>query len=319
MTGLRVSEKGSNVVKSFEGCPLRAYYCSAGVLTIGWGNTNADPTVKEVLGGPITPGMTITQAQADEMFDRSLQNRYRPAVLKALGGDNQRWIDAGTCFHYNTGAVSRASWPKSLKAGDLSQARASLMSWNKGGGKVLAGLTRRRAREWAIIEHGDYGPEGEGRKRKTSAGRVVPAGTGFLDKGDTGPEVKELQGQLVALGLLPKGSETGTFDDATHAAVLKFQGSHPQLTKDGVVGPATKSALVRATSLNSKVGGAVGKIGGAGGASGGLAAGTAGLGVAKIILISTGIVVVGVLIYLAWKYQDELKARINRARGKEVS
>jgi lysozyme len=319
MTDLLVSEKGMNVVKAFEGCPLRAYYCSAGVLTIGWGNTNADPTVMEVLGRPITPGMTITQEQADRMFEISLQRRYRPAVVAVLGSANkQEYIDAGTCFHYNTGAVKRASWPKSLLAGDMTQAKASLLSWNKGAGKVLAGLVRRRAREWAIISTGDYGPEGVGKKRKTSSGRVVPEGTGFLDKGDSGPEVKELQGWLIQLGLLPKGSDSGTFDDATFVAVCKFQGGHPQLTRDGVVGPATREALRRAVALQSKAGGTIGKVGGSGTAVGTATGAAFSVPIAKVILISTAVVVVGVLIYLAWKYKDEVMARVNRALGREV-
>lgn len=315
-----MSDKGLNVTRSFEGCSLRAYYCPAGKLTIGRGNTNADPTVKEVLGKPITPGMVITQAQADELFDKSIQKRYMPAVVSVLGSTGkQEYLDVGGDFHYNTGAVKRASWPKALVKGDMAATRASLMSWNKGGGKVLAGLTRRCQRRVAIIERGDYGPEGKGSTRVLSTKAVAAEGTGMLDKGDQGPEVAEVQAQLVHLGLLKAPFQNGTFDDPTDAAVRAFQASHPNLGKDGVVGPATKAALTRDVALGTKATGATVKVGGGGSAVGTAAGVGAGIGVAKVILISTGLVVVGVLLYLAWQYKDELKARVNRATGREVA
>ena len=36
---MRISEEGKDLIKSFEGCRLNAYKCSAGVPTIGYGNT----------------------------------------------------------------------------------------------------------------------------------------------------------------------------------------------------------------------------------------------------------------------------------------
>ena len=58
---MRTSSKGVSLIKSFEGCRLKAYKCPAGVWTIGYGHTAG---VKE--------GDTITQEQADEYLRNDL-------------------------------------------------------------------------------------------------------------------------------------------------------------------------------------------------------------------------------------------------------
>ena len=50
-------------------------------------------------------------------------------------------------FHYNTGAIARATLTKRHVAGDFAGAAAEFARWNRAGGRVLGGLTRRRAAE----------------------------------------------------------------------------------------------------------------------------------------------------------------------------
>jgi GH24 family phage-related lysozyme (muramidase) len=57
-----------SIIKKFEGCYLKAYKCPSGVLTIGYGITNAD---KSITGTEITENLTITQSQADEWLKTS--------------------------------------------------------------------------------------------------------------------------------------------------------------------------------------------------------------------------------------------------------
>jgi len=74
---------------------------------------------------------------------------------------------------------------------------------------------------------------------------VAPAQTTVLKKGATGPEVAALQNQLVGLGYW-LGEPDGVFDEDTRHAVIAFQ-KLSGLSRDGVVGPATRSALDTAT------------------------------------------------------------------------
>jgi lysozyme len=323
---LTTSDPGVNVIKSFEGVALRAYRDSVGVWTIGYGLTNFDKN----LPWKVQAGLTITMQEAVDWLHKSLADNYEPAVRKALPNATQPQFDAGTSFHYNTGAITKASWPKNLNAGDMGAARSSILSWNKAGGNVLAGLTRRRKREWAMIETGDYGPEGKstsgvlitknednGSSTGSTPKPTTPAGPGMLGRNDTGVEVKELQDQLTKLKLLPSGSSSGTFDDATWLAVLKFQGSHKQLTRDGVVGPATRNAILRDLQATGKAPVAAQVAVGAA-ISAGAAWKAVGAKVALGIVGVTGFVLVAGALYIGWHYRDELGARFNRLIGRTV-
>lgn len=331
---MQTSELGLNVIRSFEGRALRAYKDAVGVVTIGYGSTNYDPAIKRLLGRSLRMGDSITAEQAEELFVNSIRTGYEPAVGKALTNPTQPQFDAGTGFHFNTGAIAKASWPKALNRGDMAQAKASILSWNKAGGRVLSGLTRRRKREWAMIESGDYGPEGhtgpveigvDGRltgKVMSAPGSAptlstAPSSPGMLKKGDTGPYVSDLQEWLVALGYL-KGKPTGSFDDATEAAVEKFQGHHPNLTKDGIVGPATRNALARDLDMRDKSKDVTKKVA-VGIGFGSAAWGTFSAAVGKALLVSAGVLGVLVLAYIAFKYRDEIRGLVNRMFHREVA
>jgi len=106
--------------------------------TIGWGAT----------GAGIRRGTIWTQKQADDWFDRHIQ-RYAADVAKAIGDapTTQEQFDALVSFHYNTGAIGRATLTEKHKAGDYAGAAAEFGKWNRAGGRVMAGLTRRRKAE----------------------------------------------------------------------------------------------------------------------------------------------------------------------------
>lgn len=141
---MRTSDKGIALLHEFEGCRLTAYPdpgTGGDPWTIGWGTTRIN-------GRPIPPGTKITQARADELFREQLV-QYEADVLKAIGDTptTQAQFDALVSFHYNTGAISRASLMKQHRAGAYGAAAAGFAAWNRAGGRVMAGLTRRRAAE----------------------------------------------------------------------------------------------------------------------------------------------------------------------------
>lgn len=335
---MQTSNIGLNVIRSFEGRALRAYQDSVGVWTIGYGNTNMDANaVREF--GKIARGKTITPEQAERVFVQSIRTGYEPAVEAVLGKGTQPAFDAGSSFHYNTGAIKKAGWPGALMRGDKALARTSLMSWNHAGGSVLAGLTRRRAREWAMCDTGNYGPEGkegpldlETHRQLPPVGAVDPVGAppvvpvhptpestnsrvpGLLQLGDTGEQVAEVNGYLVTLGRLQHGGST--FDSTTLAAVKKYQGEHPNLTTDGLIGPATLASLQRDIKLNGaskKTVQATTLIAGAG-----TAAAALGLATLKVVLITAGIAGGAGLIFIVLNHRTELQTLWNRLLGKQV-
>mgnify|MGYP002651285685 FL=1 len=312
-----VSPKGIAVVKSFEGRALKAYRDVVGVWTIGYGNTNHDAFAVSYLGRQIGEGLTITEEQADFLLVESLRRNYTPAVVKAMPGARQQDTDAGASFHYNTGAIGRATWVKHWLAKNFASMTPALLSWNKAGGKEYAGLTRRRKRENAIIVSGDYGPEGvakppvlgaDGRVKKEAPAPV--AMPGLLSRGDHGPEVREVKESLALLGFKVDPA-TDLFDTATEAAVVSFQKAHKQLTVDGVVGPATRAAIQREADAKRKLGNTA-KAGGAAGTGAGAdqLAHDAWLPTWSLWLMAA--VFVGAVAWFAWQYRDEISAFARR-------
>lgn len=137
----KVSPQGIDLVKRFEGCELEAYPdpgTGAAPWTIGWGAT----------GPGIGRGVSWTQAQADARLEQDLA-KFAAEVADAIGDapTTQRQFDALVSFHYNTGAIARATLTKKHIAGDYEGAAKEFARWNRAGGRVLAGLTRRRAAE----------------------------------------------------------------------------------------------------------------------------------------------------------------------------
>lgn len=137
---MHISDKGLDLIKRFEGFRDTAYLCPAGVWTIGYGHTH---DVKE--------GDTISQDKAEELLREEVAAKYEPIV--AANTDSleltQGQFDALVSFVYNVGAYNfeTSHLLTHLKAGDIEGAAAQFERWNRAGGKVLDGLTARRAAE----------------------------------------------------------------------------------------------------------------------------------------------------------------------------
>lgn len=139
-----ISSKLRELVKHFEGCKLTSYVCSAGHNTIGYGNTFYENGVK------VKPGDKITQQRAEELLDVILIKFVQQTneLIKSNVNQNQR--DALTDFAYNCGVgnLRSSTLLKKVNADPNDKTiRDEFMKWNKGGGKVLNGLTRRREAE----------------------------------------------------------------------------------------------------------------------------------------------------------------------------
>ncbi|WP_082238815.1 lysozyme [Niameybacter massiliensis] len=141
---MRISKVGIDLIKSFEGCYLKAYKCPAGVWTIGWGTTEPINGIKP------HEGMVITQKQADDLLIKNLKS-YENAVNKYVTYSklNQNQYDALVSFTYNcgAGALQKSDLLNRINKGDVLGTADEFLRWNKGGGKVLPGLVRRREAE----------------------------------------------------------------------------------------------------------------------------------------------------------------------------
>ena len=160
-----IGDAGIALIKRFEGCArlrrdgLVGAYPDPGTggdpWTIGWGATGLDDQTGHEHGNRIGPSTVWTQAQCDARLASDLRH-YASDVAQAIDGapTTQAQFDALVSFHYNPGAIHRATLTKKHKAGDYEGAVAEFARWKHGGGRVLKGLVRRRAEEAKLYASG---------------------------------------------------------------------------------------------------------------------------------------------------------------------
>jgi lysozyme len=141
---MQLNEKGKDLIKFYEGCKLVAYKCSAAKDTIGYGNTFYED------GKSVKPGDKISQERANELFEiiaKEFADKVAPLVKSSVT-PNQ--FAALTSFAYNAGIgnLKSSTLLKKVNANPNDPTiDLEFKKWDKGGGKVLAGLTKRRASE----------------------------------------------------------------------------------------------------------------------------------------------------------------------------
>ena len=144
---MKVSDACVQLVKTFEGLSTTAYKCPAGVLTIGYGHTRG-----------VEKDQVITEKQATALLMSDLA-AVGAGVERILGDitGTQNEFDALCSFAFNlgTGNLRKSTLLKQLKAGDRNAAAQEFLKWNKAGGRVMPGLTRRRKAEKRLFETPD--------------------------------------------------------------------------------------------------------------------------------------------------------------------
>lgn len=296
---MQTSAKGIADLEAEEGVVLRAYLCPAGKWTIGAGLTAASGVVKP------KAGMQITRAEATNLLQRALRERYEPTVADAMSAAKQHEFDAGVSFHFNTGAIRRASWVTLWrKRAGRDAIKAKLLLWTKGGGKVLPGLVKRREREAAMLLDGVYSFSV---KHEVSAPAADARASWALSL--TLEERKAASAALKSLGY-----DIGLTLAAPYASVIRqFQRDHG-LTVDGIIGRATLSTLQRRIDAKARAVPAVGvpAVAASGTATGAWDA-VSGMAVPDSVVIA-GAAAFG--LWTAYRYRDVIAAKVqNRASG----
>lgn len=134
----KISQEGVDLIKSWEGCRLKAYRCPAGVWTIGYGHTHS-----------AMDGLRITYDRAEELLKQDLQ-RFEKAITTLVKVPlTQNHFDALVSFAYNVGieAFRNSTLLKLLNQKNYLLAADQFDRWTKVGKKTLPGLVSRRAEE----------------------------------------------------------------------------------------------------------------------------------------------------------------------------
>ena len=140
---MKINDDGFNLIKSFEGCKLKAYQDIVGVWTIGYGHT----------GSVAGSGVEIDQATADALLCDDLA-RIEQGVEKRLKVKvNENQFSSLVCLAFNIGLGNFGSSTllKLLNTGDFKGAADQFLRWNKAKGIVISGLTRRRKAEQSLF------------------------------------------------------------------------------------------------------------------------------------------------------------------------
>jgi len=135
-----INAEGLAIIKKYEGCSLKPYYCPAGVATIGFGHTRS-VTMKDA---------PITKEEAEELLKRDVEE-FEDGVLALVSYEklHTNQLSALVSFAYNLGlgSLKRSTLLRLLNESRPLEASGQFLRWNKAGGKVLRGLTKRRESE----------------------------------------------------------------------------------------------------------------------------------------------------------------------------
>lgn len=190
----KLNEASEQLIKQWEACILFAYDDFdppsnrrrikagdkiKGTLTIGYGHTGPD----------VRPGMTITQAQAEDLFDQDVGKAAAVVERNVKVDLNDNQFGALTAFVHNIGPTqfNSSTLLKKLNAGDYDAVPSELMKWVKSKGKRMQGLVNRRSAEAGLWAKGSFvqsaGSPVDKQRAPLINGKVVSTGTAFLSAG----------------------------------------------------------------------------------------------------------------------------------------
>lgn len=133
-----INQEGLDLIKSFEGLRTSAYRDSVGVPTIGYGHTKG-----------VKMGQTISETQAEQFLREDLADAEAGVEkwVKVPLSDNEFAALVSFTFNLGVGSLSKSTLLRKLNADKRNEAAVEFLKWNRAGGKVLEGLTRRRKAE----------------------------------------------------------------------------------------------------------------------------------------------------------------------------
>jgi len=145
----KVNKAGIELIKGFEGLFLKPYLDPIKIPTIGYGTIKYENGAKVSMKDP-----AITEERAVELLQWEVDMKAAAVekMVKVALNDNE--FAALASFSYNVGssALEKSTLMKLLNAGSDRKAIADqFLRWDKAGGQVLPGLTRRRQAERSLF------------------------------------------------------------------------------------------------------------------------------------------------------------------------
>jgi lysozyme len=144
MPNFKYSKAGLALTQGFEDCKLAAYQDPVGIWTIGYGHTGTD----------VVERLTITQDQAEILLAADVAWAVTCVNKSVKSAINQNQFDALVDFVFNLGCAKfgNSTLLQLVNATEFARAAKEFSKWNKAGGKVLRGLTRRRQAEASLFQ-----------------------------------------------------------------------------------------------------------------------------------------------------------------------
>lgn len=139
---MKINEEGLQLIKDFEGLMLYSYYDTVGVLTCGYGHTEAND---------LKHPMQITEKTAEEWLKKDLEkfeNHVNRINYKYNYDFNINEFSALVSFAFNIGSIYQLVRYGTRNKIEIADA---MLSYNKAGGKILPGLVRRRLAEYNLF------------------------------------------------------------------------------------------------------------------------------------------------------------------------
>ncbi len=166
---MKLSKAGEDLMHKYEGFRSRPYLCPAHIWTIGYGHVlyqeqirlpvvrvegKTIPMIRKEM--PLKPedNRVWTKAEIDQLFREDVAT-FERGVLRLVPGcvGRQGSFDAlvSISFNFGLGNLQRSTIRMRANRGDWEGAAEAFRVWNKGGGKVLPGLVKRREAEIALF------------------------------------------------------------------------------------------------------------------------------------------------------------------------
>ena len=169
---MKTGQAGIELMHRFEGKSLKPYLCPAHIWTIGYGHVLYQEQIRlpmvrpegktkaDILmirsEYPLKPedNRVWTKQEIEELFAIDVAS-FERGVLRLVPGvvGRQGSFDAlvSISFNFGLGNLQRSTIRMKANRGDWSGAADAFRAWTKGGGKVLAGLVKRREAEIALF------------------------------------------------------------------------------------------------------------------------------------------------------------------------
>ena len=146
---MKISPRGLELIKDFEGFSSTSYLDVVNIPTIGWGNTFYENGTKVKLGDQISK--TDALKLLEVVANRDFSDKIFPSIKVKV---SQSQFDAMVSLAYNirVGAFLKSTLLKKVNAGDFAGAGEEFLRWNKANGKEDIGLTKRREREKQLFQ-----------------------------------------------------------------------------------------------------------------------------------------------------------------------